>query len=773
MKTRSIVGKTFCFISVFAFLLACSTTKHLPEGEVLYTGINQLLFEDTVNTWDSDEVKEEIEAALAYAPNNAFLGSSSKRTPFPIGLWFYNGFINKKGIVNKWIFEHLGTKPVLISAVNPEVRVKVAKNLLNEYGFFNGTTSYEVVPDKKDSLKAKINYQVALNEAYTYDSITHIRFGHRADTIMQMYQHRQLFKVGDNFNVIDLEDERQRISSLLRNEGYYFFRPDYIVYQADTTITPEKVTLKFTGSPRITRNAIRPWKIGQVSVNLSGYSNEKPTDSLLYKDLKIFYEGKLRVRPSVLYRQLKFKSGNLYSERRQDRTHEAFSKLGIFRYTEMVYTPRDTSRFCDTLDLNINTVYDYPLDGELEFNFKTKSNDQMGPGAVFSLTKRNLFGGGETLTGSVNGSYEWQTGRRIDDGGAAVNSYEYGANLALTFPRVVFPGLLHKGLDNYSSTTFRISGNQLNRARFFKMLSLSGSLMYEYRPTRRSLHSITPFKLTYNKLKDPTAAFDSITNVNPALRQSLQDQFVPAISYTYTYDSPIRKRRGDRIWWETSITEAGNLISGFYAIGGKDFNKRDKTIMGNPYAQFVKITNELRYNRRIDRNQSLVGRVMAGAIYSYGNARISPYSEQFFVGGSNSLRAFSIRSIGPGRFVPDEKNKYAYIDQIGDLKFEANLEYRFRLISDLHGAMFLDAGNVWLLREDKNRPGGHITDGNFFKDLALGTGVGLRYDLDFLVIRFDVGLGLHLPYDTGKKGYYNIPRFSKSLGYHLAIGYPF
>lgn len=158
---------------------------------------------------------------------------------------------------------------------------------------------------------------------------------------------------------------------------------------------------------------------------------------------------------------------------------------------------------------------------------------------------------------------------------------------------------------------------------------------------------------------------------------------------------------------------------------------------------------------------------MAGAIYSYGNARTSPYNEQFYIGGANSIRAFTIRSIGPGRYYQNsDNNKYAYIDRTGDLKFEANLEYRFPILGDLHGATFLDSGNIWLIRNDPDRPGGQLKWGSFLKDLALGTGFGLRYDLTFIVIRFDVGIGLHLPYDTGKKGYYNIPKFKDGMGYH-------
>ena len=166
-------------------------------------------------------------------------------------------------------------------------------------------------------------------------------------------------------------------------------------------------------------------------------------------------------------------------------------------------------------------------------------------------------------------------------------------------------------------------------------------------------------------------------------------------------------------------------------------------------------------------------RFMAGAIYSYGNAKVAPYSEQFFIGGANSIRAFTVRSIGPGSYHPKVETKYSYIDQTGDLKLEANIEYRFKIIGDLHGAAFLDAGNIWLLRNDPDRPGGQFKFSDFGKDIALGTGAGLRYDLTFLVIRFDVGIGLHVPYETSKKGYYNLPSFKKSLGYHLAIGYPF
>ena len=753
---------------------SCSTTKNLPEGAVLYTGISKIEIQQPDASEAGRSTVEEVEAALAYPPNNALLGSSSVRVPFPFGLWVYNAFVNKEGKVSRWIFNKLAAKPVLISTVNPDVRVKVARNLLNEYGYFNGATSYALVPDKKDPRKAKIAYQVTMNQPYTIDSILYVRMRNRVDSLLPRLSSERLIRKGDNFNVVRLQEERERIADRLRDNGYYYFRPEYMIYQADTTITPGKVSLRIVPKEGMPRNALIPWKLGNVDFYLNGYRNEQPTDSIRYKDLTIHYEGKLRVRPKVLYDRLYFRPGDRYSQTQQERSQTALARLGIFRYAEFQYAPRDTMRRQDTLDLRIHTVYDLPLDGELELNVTAKSNDQIGPGAVFSVTKRNMFGGGETFGVKLRGSYEWQTGNKLDAGGSKINSYELGLSTTLTFPRLLFPTLGKRDLNFPATTTFRIYADQLNRARFFKMLSFGGDASYEFQPSATSHHSVTPFKLAYNLLQHTTAEFDSIADSNKALMKSLQDQFVPSMSYTYTYDdSPITTKR-HHVWLQGSITQAGLLMNAAYAIAGKPFDKEGKKLFGNPFAQFIKGTVEARYNYQLGENQRLVGRIMAGAIYSYGNARTAPYNEQFYVGGANSVRAFTIRSIGPGRYYQSsDENKYAYIDRTGDLKFEANLEYRFPIMGDLHGATFLDCGNIWLLREDPDRPGGRLKAGHFFKDLALGTGFGFRYDMDFLVIRFDVGIGLHLPYETGKSGYYNLPHFKDGMGYHFAIGYPF
>ncbi len=771
MKINPIIYLCFIFVG----LVSCSVTKNLPEDEVLYTGIKKIEITERDSTPAGDNTIEEIEAALSYPPNNALLGSSSVRVPLPFGLWMYNAFVNKKGKVGQWFFKKLAAKPVYITNVNPEVRVKVANNLLREYGYFNGSTNYSIIPHPKDPKQASISYTISMKAPYTYDSIRYISRNQKPDSILIHNATSSLLKKGDNFNVVQLEAERQRINSLLRDNGYYYFRPEYITYQADTTISPGKVHLKVVPSNKLPEETLHPWKIGNITFSLNGYNNEPPTDTLLYKDLRILYEKKLRVRPAVLYRKLMFRPGERYSSKKQQETQTALSRLGIFRYAEIQHLPQDTCSTKDKLDIRINTVYDLPLDGELEFNVTTKSNDQTGPGAIFSMTKSNIFGGGEIFGIQLKGSYEWQTGNRVAGKSSLMNSYELGLSSTLTLPQLMFPGYLKKNLKYPSSTTFRIYANQMNRAKFFKMLSFGGSGTLDFQSSATSHHSVTPFKLTYNKLQHTTATFDSITDANKALYLSLKDQFVPAMSYTYTYDDLPIKEKKHHLWWQTTVTQSGNILSAFYAMAGKSFKEENKNFLGNVFSQFFKISSEIRYNYQLMKNHHLVGRMMIGAILGYGNAEnhTTPYNEQFYIGGANSIRAFTIRTIGPGRFKPNPFNQYGYIDQTGDLKFEANLEYRFPIFGSLQGATFLDAGNIWLLHKDPMRPGAQLKWGKFWNDLALGTGVGLRYDLDFLVIRVDCGIGLHVPYDTGKKGYYNIPKFKDSLGIHLAIGYPF
>lgn len=268
-----------------------------------------------------------------------------------------------------------------------------------------------------------------------------------------------------------------------------------------------------------------------------------------------------------------------------------------------------------------------------------------------------------------------------------------------------------------------------------------------------------------------TNSFDSIMQANPAVALSFESQYIPEISYTYTWDKFFEREKINGLNFTFTVTEAGNVFDGIYRLCGV---KGEKKLFGTPFSQFVKGQAQLIYNRRLVRgsDQWLVSRVLIGAAHAYGNSSQVPYSEQFYIGGANSIRAFAVRSLGPGSYRPPKEMQNGYFDQTGTFKFELNSEYRFPIISILHGAVFVDAGNIWLLKNDPQRPGGQIKAKNFFKELALGTGVGLRVDLGMIVIRGDLGYGLHAPYYNGTPHYFNI-KPKNAFAFHLAIGYPF
>ena len=764
------LGLLVCLIT------ACSTTKNLPEGEILYTGIDKLEVLNEDETPAGVTALTEVEAALAYAPNNAIFGSSTMRWPFPVGLWVYNDFVkyqDKKGI-GRWIFDHLGTQPVLMSSVNGETRAKVATNLLRDYGYFNGSVSYQEVPQKEPKT-AKVSYIIDMAKPYYLDSIAYLRYPHVADSLIHATRQESVLKSGENFSVIKLEEERQRLSTLFRNHGYYYYRPEFTTYRADTLQKSGYVSLQVVPRTGIPSEAKKQYYIGNTSVYLTGYNDEPPTDTLKLRTMTLYYNGKRPgIRPSALMRNFFFRKGELFSQDRQTFTQEAIARMGIFRYSEFRYALQDTTAACDTLNVNMYATFDKPYNAELELNVTNKSTDQMGPGAIFKITRNNFKRMGADLSFELRGSYEWQTGKTVEGNSSKLNSYELGTSLSLDFPRLILPW---KSNDLRRSrypqkTSFKIYGDWLNRARFFKMLSFGGNVTYEFRKSRLWKHTVTPFQLTFNTLMSTTERFDSITATNPSLALSLGDQFIPSMNYTFTYDNARLKPR-NQLWWETSITSAGNVTSLLYAAMGKSFNEKNKKMLGTPFAQFLKLTSEVRMLFKVGEKQHIATRLMGGVLWSYGNQTIAPYSEQFYIGGANSLRAFTVRSIGPGTYNPAGNNKYGYLDQTGDIKLEANVEYRFPIFGDLYGATFLDAGNVWLMRKDENRPGGEFKLKDFAKSIAVNTGVGIRYDLTFLVIRLDLGIALHVPYETGKSGYYNIPKFKDGLGFHFAIGYPF
>lgn len=766
----------YCFLFLVSCILwsSCSTTRKLTEGEVLYTGVKKMKIETPEKLKLESAEKSALTGPLSYPPNNP-LFSPYVRSPFPIGLWVYNWHIKKEKGLKWWLYRKLAKKPVLISDVQPELRLKMVENNMKDFGFFGTETRYEILPKKHNPKKARISYWVKLPPPFRYSSVQLWGWTGQMDSLVRHSMRFTLLKVGAQYDVNILEQERQRISDVLRNRGYYYFQPGYIEFLADTTRRHGEVDLRIGLKQGIPSVAFYSYKVGNVAISLAGNGDQSSVDSLNYDSIRIGYELPQILKPKILARAIKVRPGQLYTVRRQNRTQSNIVQLGVFKFVNVTIQPADSLRG-RKLDYKISADYTLPIETEVELDIASKSNNLLGPGLILSLNNKNMFKRAELFSLKLTGAYEWQIGgeKTTKGGSGLVNSYELGINLNLSVPRLLLPSFMKTDKDRQERTHFQIGTDFLNRHTYFRMISFWGSATYDFNSSRRNYHSVVPFKLNYTHLLRTSHEFDSTLNNNPAIALSFKDQFIPSMSYTYTFDRTATYRNPNRLFWQTSLSQAGNIISGVQHLFGKKGEGRK--ILGNRYSQFLKLTSEVIKYRQVSENSQFAMRFMGGIGYAYGNSRVMPYSEQFYIGGANSIRAFQIRSIGPGSYHPEKKTVTAYLDQTGDIKLEGNVGYRFKIAGRMNGAVFVDAGNVWLLRKEKERPGGVFRfNKDLWKEIALGTGFGLRYDITYIVIRADLGIALHAPYNTGKSGYFNIRNygFKDGLVLNLAIGYPF
>ena len=758
-------------VLLMVWLTGCSTTARLSPSDPLYNGM-ELKLHPTDKEKLPSEMVSDLTAAVNVRPNNPWpILSPYKRSPFPLGLWMYNNWNDSTKGLKGWLYRKLADAPVLVSDARPQTRVKMLETILDNNGYFGSTASYALKPAKNPK-KASVIYSVNVGKPYLLDSIQ--LFG-RSETLLHMLdslvQKSPYLKPGERFCVDSLSAERVRMANALRNKGYYYFRPDYIEFEADTLITPGAVALRMDLASNMPNLARKQYRTGEITTTILRRSTRNPgtPDTLETSKGDLIVYRPSKIRPNMIPSCITFRKGRLFSVRSMDLTQQRLSRLGIFQNIQIQPIPVDTSDLNPTLNVNIMCQLDRPMEATLEANVTSKSNSYLGPGIIFGVTNTNLFGGAEKFNLQLHGTYEWQTGSKAK--GSVFNSYEVGITGTLSFPRLLAPKFVRRINRDLNWTNISLGASLMNRPHYFKLAEFEGGISYEWHPTRHSYNQLTLFKLVYNKLIHTTPEFDSIMMANPAVALSFQNQFIPQMSYTYQLNKWLERERINGFDFTLTATEGGNIFDAIYRLCGV---KGEKRLFGTPFSQFVKAQAQLVYSRRLVRgsDQWLVNRFLIGAAHAYGNSRQVPYSEQFYIGGANSIRAFSVRSLGPGSYRPPVSMQNGYFDQTGTFKLEVNSEYRFPIVSILHGAAFVDAGNIWLLKNDPLRPGGLLQAKTFLKDVALGTGVGLRVDIGMLVIRGDLGYGLHAPYYTGTNHYFNI-KFNKAFAFHLAIGYPF
>ena len=782
-------------------------TKNIPDDEQLFVGLTKIAYEDEIkNTPYGDHLettKEEIEAALATEPNGSLFGSSYYTVPWSWHLWVYNKYSGKNSKFAKWMTKSFGKAPVLMSQVNPALRASVANSVLRNNGYFRGHVDYDIVT-KKNPQKCKIGYTVHLDSLFTLDSVAYVNFPAPLQHLIDSTHQESLIMKDTPFSVTNLDSERTRISTLMRNNGYYFFNPSYASYLADTFAVENNVQLRFQLANGLPDEALHKWYIGHIDVEFRKTLREQLNDSIQRRHLSIHFNGKRPpVSPRFILRGLRLRPRQEFNYEKYVESVSNINATGVFSSTDFQFTPRPGS---DSLDLRLSCVFDKPYDFYIECNAIGRTNGRYGPEAKIGLTRRNAFHSGEKIDINLHGDYEWQHNASSD-----ASTYQYGADASIEFPRIIAPFYnsdrirrdkngrpIRRRFFSTPTTFAKISTDIVQRPDYYKMHIVSGEWTYRWQSSSTTRHEFSPLTVKYQFKNSTTDRFDELISKYPYLIASMDDYFIPKMRYTYTYTSASRHRNPVR--WETTIEEAGNVVSLIHMACGKSFYEKDKKLFKNPYSQFLRMETDFTIKWRMSSASNLVGHINAGYIWCYGNSDDPPFSEMYYTGGANSLRAWSVRDVGPGAFndfggVIDRQ--MGYLLRNGNLKLIANLEYRMPLFGNLHGAVFLDAGNVWNTKDimsdnDIGDPSDlspeeilttiifrewsdemKFKPSRFLNDIALGTGIGLRYDLGFLVIRLDWGLALHSPYDTGKSGYFNINRFKDAHTLNFAIGYPF
>jgi hypothetical protein len=756
-------------IPVILLLLSggCSNTRFLTEDQLLYTGqegVNITIENEAVKL---SSVRKSLQTGVTPKPNNSLFG---RRILPPIGLWVHNYWKDddqKK--LKHWIYKNVAKPPVLISDVQPELRAQIMENNLFDRGYFDASARAVVDTSERNSRKAGVRYFVEVDRPFRYAHIEFDSILESIDSLVKPDEFRNRISPGDQFNLDKLTKARNDLARQIQDGGYYYFNQDYIQLDADTALGNRELNLKIRAGEELPDPVLSRYYIDSILIYISRSSDsvQSGVTPVRYDGLTIFSPGDY-LQPEVLRGALFMRSGDRYSNAAYQNSISRLNNLGVFSYVKINFESHGKDSLNHLLNVRADLIMADHINLNLASDLVIRSTGFIGPGISAAVSNNNTFNGAERIEIAPTASIEWQWGPRQENQ-LGTFSYELGLNSRLTFPRFVLPGK-NPRLNHIlrQETALNLNFNVLNRTQYYSMFSALTSLKFSFSNRQEIKHSVTPVYLNSVSLLQTTPAFDSVIDENIYIKKSFEEQFILGLKYDFSYDNTY-KIQPHTFYFQAGFSSSGNLLDLLSGIG-KDVSDRPYTFLHNVYSQHLKLITDFRYYLS-GYNKTLATRLYAGVGLPYGNSTVLPYVEQFFSGGAYSLRGFGARTLGPGAYHEVESS---YIDQSGDIKLEANLEFRFGISKIVKGAVFLETGNIWLINEDVNRPGSQFSFPTFLDQLAVGTGVGLRFDFNFFVLRTDLGFPLRTPCLQEDKNWLpgNQSVLSNRL-FYFAIGYPF
>lgn len=772
---------------VLIFVTSCNVVKHLPDNQRLYNGYE-------INIQDGGflsnmGLKGNIGDEIQPEPNRRLFGV------FPLKLWLYNiagDSVPEKGF-RHWLKEKAGEPPVLFNDLFAErSRVNIQNYLFNN-GYFDSRVNVNVLENNR---KVKLVFDVNADEPYRIQNYYHPDITDTFTSLVFQTKKETKIKKGNIYSINKLTDERVQITDYLKNQGYYAFSPNYLMFRIDSNRIEKKLNIYLTvkeNTPdeafdvyRINNVTVYPdYSIGRDSIPCDTSIVRYPTRKAEFADDSArairnykFISCKKNIKPLTILNSLLIEEEAVYSTFDYSSSLNKIMGLGVFKYAniELIEVENEDTAL---LNANVYLTQAKPRSFRAELQAVSKSNDFVGPGLNLSYNDKNLLKGAEAFSLSTLTGFETQfSGRQ-----SGLFSYEIRVETQLQIPKFIVPFINANRFiaKRYTAHTQMKAGfGYTDRVNYFTNRAINFSFGYNWRETPTKSHEFNPITIDYSNLGRITPVFDSILRIDDLVRQSFEDRFIFSLIYNYTLNDQLNEKpKETNNYFNGNIEFAGNVLSlANRVINGEPPDAENPTpFLGTVYSQYIRTFTDYRIYFSSGKNNVLVTRFFAGLGVPYGNSKVLPYSKQFFSGGASSLRGFKYRSVGPGSYESGETGSI-FIDQTGDIKLEGNVEFRFVITKLFRGAFFTDVGNIWFVRNNPSKPGGTFLLDKFLDDLAMDVGLGLRLDVTFFVLRLDLAFPVRIPYANKKWVFDKIDFTSSSwikdnLVLNIAIGYPF
>ncbi len=768
--------KTIIIFIVLLSVQSCRISRHIPENEFLLNKVHVVVDDKRIDADDLEPyVQQESNRRILYFMR--------------FHLWVYNIFKPKnkdKGLFN-YIATVVGEKPVVYDRFLAGKTKRQFEQYLKNRGYYNARVKDSI---DRNGKKLDLYYLIETNEPYLIDTINYQFVDKSVKELILSDTTSSFLKPNAVFDVKAFQKERNRITRQMKEAGYYFFRKDFVSFIVDSTLMPNKVNVvckidefvRKTEEGRIIREKHRKCRIKDIILYpafdpkraISHRNTYISTfDTIQYEEYEVIFSEKLQVKPEVILQANTIKEGDIYDIRDVEATKRFLNSLSFFKLIHIRFEPTKESN--DSI-IWLNTHYQLTPYTLQSFTIELEGSNtgvNWESGVNLSYQNRNAFRGAELLDVKVKGALEATrdvVGEEVTNK-IAFNTYEYGTDLRLEIPKFLMPFTDRQSFrKNRPQTSTELQYNFQQRPDYTRTI-MRGSFGYFWNSSRKIRHIVTPVELNSVGLPRADSSFLVEIANNSYLRNSYDDYFITSAGYRMIFSNQNLQTNKNYFYIKTNTEFSGNLLYGLHSLSERDTVNGSYQIFNTRYSQYIKGDVDIRFYNVLNKENRIVYRLFLGAGVPYGNASGLPFIKQYFAGGANGIRAWRTRDLGPGTY----RDSSIYPNQTAGLKLEMNVEYRYHIFWMIEGAVFADAGNIWAISDEDNREGAQFHLNQFYKQLAVGAGLGLRFDFSFFVFRLDAGLKMLDPAIEGpNKWVLNNRRWGRDdYQLHFGIGYPF